>query len=68
MLVVMKVDATEGQIADVVSVIDNLGLRPHRMRLALLSESLAMKVRLIPPTLRICQGSPKPFALPSLTN
>jgi len=31
MLVVMKSDATECQIADVVRVIDNLGLRPHRM-------------------------------------
>ena len=62
MLIVMKPDATEAQVEEVLQVIRALGFKPHphaRARLAPRSASPAIRARSIPLTSKCSPESPK---------
>ena len=70
MLVVMNANATEGEIAGVVRVIESLGLRAHIMpgSAAPPLASLVTRASSACSISRICRVWPKPFGLPNRTN
>ena len=71
MLIVMKADATEREIAEVVRVINELGFRPHTMPGAIAHGHRHHRQRPAPSTSRasrICRAWPRPSASPSPTS